>query len=303
VRRWPLPKWNCEPQVMKSFQALMSATPLVTFGHVTANCALLEATAGAPKVHLVDVGTGHGLHLVPLIRAWAARPSGAPTVHLTLVDVASTELHRAYCVIQTSLRLKVCSLCRLHLLLHVCSRLAPNCFSFQRHSLLLTPTSRACVGDGLPLLQHAAEQFGLQGASLSMDVVYVKLEELEPQHVAPRPGYACVVNCTMRLSQHLEGALAAPALAFPSSPGLPGGTPATSAEAVDVGSDAESSVALLPLGPEGQGPSGPRPQWSGVGREEQACRAVVRLIKALRPAVCTCVEYRIEPSPSSPPTL
>lgn len=147
------------------------------------------------------------------------------------------------------------------------------------------------------LSQHAAEQFGLQGAGLTMDVVYVKLEELEPQHVAPRPGHTCVVNCTLRLSQHLEGALSAPAPAPPTSQGLLNGTPTEGgAVGADRGSDAErDAVHLLPKS-EGQVPGA---SWNGIAREEQACRAVVRVIKALRPAVCTCVEYRVEASTSS----
>eukprot|EP00897_Mesotaenium_endlicherianum_P003987 jgi/Mesen1/3616/ME000020S03148 len=63
-------------------QALMVASPYLTFGQVSANCALLEAFAGSRKLHIVDFGIGHGLQWPPLMQVCAclgvARQCGLP---------------------------------------------------------------------------------------------------------------------------------------------------------------------------------------------------------------------------------
>lgn len=77
---------------------------------VCANCSILEAVVSCPAVHIVDIGTGHGLHLLPLLRALAVRPQsagGPPRLHLTLADLRTTQMNRAYCLLETAERLKV----------------------------------------------------------------------------------------------------------------------------------------------------------------------------------------------------
>eukprot|EP00897_Mesotaenium_endlicherianum_P003988 jgi/Mesen1/3617/ME000020S03149 len=59
---------DCSRHLVQAFQALMVASPYLTFGQVSANCALLEAFAGSRKLHIVDFGIGHGLQWPPLMQ-------------------------------------------------------------------------------------------------------------------------------------------------------------------------------------------------------------------------------------------
>ena len=91
------PVSNCPPCPPSSLQ-------------VSTNCCILEAVVSSPAIHIVDIGTGHGLHLFPLIRALAVRPplaGGVPRLHLTLADLRTTQMNRAYCLLETAERLKV----------------------------------------------------------------------------------------------------------------------------------------------------------------------------------------------------
>eukprot|EP00897_Mesotaenium_endlicherianum_P003963 jgi/Mesen1/3595/ME000020S03122 len=72
--------------LLEAFQALLNASPYLTFGQVAANSAILEAVAGRDSVHIIDFGIACGLQWPALIQALAARPGGPPRVRLTGID-------------------------------------------------------------------------------------------------------------------------------------------------------------------------------------------------------------------------
>ncbi|KAF7836522.1 scarecrow-like protein 4 [Senna tora] len=61
-----------------SYKALNDACPYSKFAHLTANQAILEATEGAAKIHIVDFGIVHGIQWAALLQAFATRSSGKP---------------------------------------------------------------------------------------------------------------------------------------------------------------------------------------------------------------------------------
>ncbi|KAJ0039595.1 hypothetical protein Pint_28274 [Pistacia integerrima] len=64
---------NCGDFIL-SYKALNDACPYSKFAHLTANQAILEATAKANKIHIVDFGIVHGVQWASLLQALASRP-------------------------------------------------------------------------------------------------------------------------------------------------------------------------------------------------------------------------------------
>uniref|UniRef100_A0A5B6Z7X1 Putative Chitin-inducible gibberellin-responsive protein isoform 1 n=1 Tax=Davidia involucrata TaxID=16924 RepID=A0A5B6Z7X1_DAVIN len=63
-----------------SYKALNDACPYSKFSHLTANQAILEATEGAKKIHIVDFGIVQGVQWAALLQALATRPAGKPAL-------------------------------------------------------------------------------------------------------------------------------------------------------------------------------------------------------------------------------
>ncbi|KAI4322037.1 hypothetical protein L6164_021762 [Bauhinia variegata] len=61
------------------YKALNDACPYSKFAHLTANQAILEATGGATKIHIVDFGIVQGVQWAALLQAFATRSTGKPT--------------------------------------------------------------------------------------------------------------------------------------------------------------------------------------------------------------------------------
>ena len=59
------------------------AYPYLKFAHFTANQAILEAFAGANRVHVIDFGLKQGMQWPALMQALALRPGGPPAFRLT----------------------------------------------------------------------------------------------------------------------------------------------------------------------------------------------------------------------------
>lgn len=74
-------------EMLAAFRALVTDTPIVRFGHLGANQAILRASAGLSAVTLVDVGVGHGMQWIDLLDQLAARPGDPPQVTLVGVEV------------------------------------------------------------------------------------------------------------------------------------------------------------------------------------------------------------------------
>ncbi|XP_044470375.1 SCARECROW-LIKE protein 7 [Mangifera indica] len=64
---------NCGDYIL-SYKALNDACPYSKFAHLTANQAILEATAERNKIHIVDFGIVHGVQWASLLQALASRP-------------------------------------------------------------------------------------------------------------------------------------------------------------------------------------------------------------------------------------
>ncbi|XP_054794748.1 LOW QUALITY PROTEIN: SCARECROW-LIKE protein 7-like [Prosopis cineraria] len=67
-----------EEELTLSYKALNDACPYSKFAHLTANQAILEATEGATKIHIVDFGIVQGVQWAALLQAFATRSSGKP---------------------------------------------------------------------------------------------------------------------------------------------------------------------------------------------------------------------------------
>ncbi|KAJ1406674.1 hypothetical protein SESBI_24898 [Sesbania bispinosa] len=65
-------------ELILSYKALNDACPYSKFAHFTANQAILEATEGATKIHIVDFGIVQGIQWAALLQAFATRSSGKP---------------------------------------------------------------------------------------------------------------------------------------------------------------------------------------------------------------------------------
>ncbi|EJF09093.1 GRAS-like transcription factor [Pontibacter sp. BAB1700] len=76
-----------EMDMIAAFNVLVTATPLVTFGHRFANHSILSAIAGKSSVYLLDLGIGSGLQWFHLMEQLAAMPGERPALHLTGIDI------------------------------------------------------------------------------------------------------------------------------------------------------------------------------------------------------------------------
>jgi len=80
---------RAEARMIAAFELLAQETPLIRFGYVTANLAILEATTDAEAVHVVDVGIGAGTQWLDLIDRLASTAEGGRprALRVTGVDV------------------------------------------------------------------------------------------------------------------------------------------------------------------------------------------------------------------------
>ncbi|PKV63181.1 histidinol-phosphate transaminase [Pontibacter ramchanderi] len=76
-----------EMDMIAAFNVLVTATPLVTFGHRFANHSILSAMAGKPAVYLLDLGIGSGLQWFHFMDLVASLPGERPKFHLTGIDI------------------------------------------------------------------------------------------------------------------------------------------------------------------------------------------------------------------------
>lgn len=76
-----------EMDMIAAFNVLVTATPLVSFGHRFANHSILSAIAGKPSVYLLDLGIGSGLQWFHFMDLLAALPGDRPKLHLTGIDI------------------------------------------------------------------------------------------------------------------------------------------------------------------------------------------------------------------------
>ncbi|XP_020104096.1 scarecrow-like protein 4 [Ananas comosus] len=73
------------------YKTLNDACPYSKFAHLTANQAILEATASSPRIHIVDIGVVQGVQWAALLQALATRPAGKPSL-VRISGVASPSL-------------------------------------------------------------------------------------------------------------------------------------------------------------------------------------------------------------------
>ncbi|WP_116542303.1 histidinol-phosphate transaminase [Pontibacter virosus] len=76
-----------EMDMIAAFNVLVTATPLVTFGHRFANHSICAAIAGKASVYLLDLGIGSGLQWFHFMELLAALPGERPALHLTGIDI------------------------------------------------------------------------------------------------------------------------------------------------------------------------------------------------------------------------
>lgn len=87
--------------MLAAFELLRSATPIVRFGHSAVNQAIARAIAGAPRVHLLDIGLGSGVQWLQLLDRIAG--PAAPAIHLTGIDLPAPGENAAARIEQTGL--------------------------------------------------------------------------------------------------------------------------------------------------------------------------------------------------------
>lgn len=76
-------------EVLTAFQLLQDMSPFASFGHLTANQAILEAVAGESRVHIIDYDIAEGIQWASLIQAMASRNEGVPPPHLKITAVTN----------------------------------------------------------------------------------------------------------------------------------------------------------------------------------------------------------------------
>ncbi|KAK8921691.1 Nodulation-signaling pathway 2 protein [Platanthera zijinensis] len=79
-----------EGEVLTAFHLLQDMSPFASFGHLTANQAILEAFAGERRVHIVDYDIADGVQWASLIQALASRTGGGPlSPHLKITALTN----------------------------------------------------------------------------------------------------------------------------------------------------------------------------------------------------------------------
>ncbi|KAI5056173.1 hypothetical protein GOP47_0029694 [Adiantum capillus-veneris] len=76
---------NSFDSMRKTMLKFQEASPWVTFGHVAANGAMMEALEGESSVHIIDLSSTFCTQWPTLLEALATRAEGAPSVKLTTV--------------------------------------------------------------------------------------------------------------------------------------------------------------------------------------------------------------------------
>lgn len=76
---------NSFESMRKTMLKFQEASPWVTFGHVAANGAIMEALEGESSVHIIDLSTTFCTQWPTLLEALATRAEGAPNVRLSTV--------------------------------------------------------------------------------------------------------------------------------------------------------------------------------------------------------------------------
>jgi histidinol-phosphate aminotransferase len=77
--------------MISAFNVLVKETPLVTFGHVFSNLSIARAIANESEIHLIDLGIGSGIQWLHFLDLMATRPSGAPSVRITGIDIPAVQ--------------------------------------------------------------------------------------------------------------------------------------------------------------------------------------------------------------------
>ncbi|KAI0495843.1 hypothetical protein KFK09_022150 [Dendrobium nobile] len=92
-------------EVLTAFQLLQDMSPIASFGHLTANQAIIEAVAGERRVHIVDYDIAEGIQWASLIQAMASRNDGLPPPHLKITAVTNGKRRSASAAKETGRRL------------------------------------------------------------------------------------------------------------------------------------------------------------------------------------------------------
>lgn len=166
-----------EMDMIAAFNVLVTATPLVTFGHRFANHSILPAIAGKSSVYLLDLGIGSGLQWFHLMDLLAALPGERPSLHLTGIDIPdSSNDDPAYKLRATGARLAAHAE-RLGLAFsytYVATRLE----DFDLQSLEISPSHTLIVNAALTL-HHLADE--LVAIPDQRDRVLEQIRALRPQ--------------------------------------------------------------------------------------------------------------------------
>ncbi|MQL68542.1 hypothetical protein Taro_000853, partial [Colocasia esculenta] len=84
---FPAARELCSVEHLRATRLLHESSPCFYLGFCAANLAILDATRGQSKIHIVDFDVGQGLQYAALVKTLAERPpsSGRPTVRITAV--------------------------------------------------------------------------------------------------------------------------------------------------------------------------------------------------------------------------
>ncbi|XP_051140003.1 scarecrow-like protein 21 [Andrographis paniculata] len=73
-------------ELLSYMHTLYEICPYLKFGYMAANGAIAEAMKDESEVHIIDFQIGQGSQWIPLIQAFAARPTGPPQIRITGLD-------------------------------------------------------------------------------------------------------------------------------------------------------------------------------------------------------------------------
>ena len=90
--------------MLAAFRLLIQDTPLVRFGHLSANRVIDDATHGQGAIHIVDIGIGHGLQWDDLLARFASRTQ-RPRVRITGIDLPAAGPNPTAMLARTGARL------------------------------------------------------------------------------------------------------------------------------------------------------------------------------------------------------